>query len=187
MLVNDAEWTSCHDLRTRLHADHREVARLIDELLVTEDFEIVMRERLRDQIAVDLLATARAEEEVVYDFLAQHTAIQDELRIAFRQHEEICRLVALMQRMHGGDSHLDLVVEQLKESIQAHLHDKETVLLPEAEKTLGAERLGELGTLFYARRTALRAELHQRPPSERTPAPMRFERQQPLEESDTRF
>jgi hemerythrin superfamily protein len=151
-----------NDLRARLHADHVEIARLIDELLATEEYEISMREDLRDRIVMDLTVHARAEEEVVYDFLAQHPATQAGTQQAFHEHDEMDRLLALLDRMDGSDVNLELIVDQLKEAVQRHVHEEETELLPTGEQEIGQERLAQLIPLFNARKASVGAEMASR-------------------------
>jgi hemerythrin superfamily protein len=176
-----------NDLRARLHADHTEVSKLIDELLATDDYEIAMREDLRDQIVIGLMAHARAEEEVVYDFLAQQATTQADTQHAFTEHEEIDRLMAVIKRLDGGDSNLDLVVQQLKETVQHHVHDEETKLLPKAERDIGQERLAALIPMFNTRKASLVAELEQEASTGGTFGSPSIDRSNPLEESDSRF
>src|SRR6476619_3377129 len=78
-----------NDLRARLHADHNEVSRLIDELKSTEDHEFDMRADILNQLVIALSAHARAEESVVYRLFQDDPRLRDKTIHAFREHSQI--------------------------------------------------------------------------------------------------
>lgn len=174
------------DLRATLHADHVEVTGLLRDLLATSTDEVAQREALRDAVVRQGLVHARAEEEVVYDFLARHS-LRDELHHAFREHDELARLVALLERMDGGDPKLDLIAEQLADMLQHHVHEEETHLLLLAEAEIGRSRLAELIPAFEACKIAMLAELEEEASSRDVLDPRFVGRRHELEESDSRF
>ena len=148
-----------NDLRARLHADHGEVAKLIDELLATGDYEIAMREDLRNQIVVGLTAHARAEEEVVYTWLQQDATTESDTRHAWREHDEIDQALAAVKAADAGDPSLKEKVEALKSVVTHHVHDEENELLPKAETRFGQAQLAQLIAPFNSRKTELMQEL----------------------------
>jgi hypothetical protein len=148
-----------NDLRARLHADHNEVGTLMDELLGSGEYEVAMREDIRDQIVVGLTVHAKAEEEVVYDYLRQNMATRDKVRHAFTEHADIDRLVSQLKVLDCEDPGMTQLVEELKQTVLHHVHDEENELLPKAEQELGREKLALLIPKFNSRKVQLRAEL----------------------------
>ncbi|MEQ1504918.1 MAG: hemerythrin domain-containing protein [Myxococcota bacterium] len=146
-----------NDLRARLHADHAEVSRLIDELLASGAYEVSMREDLRDQIVVGLTAHAHAEEEVVYDFLKVQPQTRTRTEHAIREHAEIEHLVTELASYDCSDPALTDLVTELKRVVTHHVHDEENELLPNAERDLGAPVLARLIPAFNARKMVLMA------------------------------
>lgn len=148
-----------NDLHARLHADHAELAKLLDELLGSRDYEPAMRDDIRDQIVVGATAHAVAEEEIVYDFLKQNASTRGNVEHAFREHAELDRLVVALQGMDTRDPGLEQVAEDLKRALQHHVHEEENVLLPRAEEAIGRDRLARLIPPFNSRRSQLQEEL----------------------------
>jgi hypothetical protein len=61
-------------------------------------------------------------------------------------------------RRAGADSTaLDRLLPQLMREVMHHVADEETVLLPEAERRIGQQRLNELGAQMTSRRMQLLA------------------------------
>ena len=178
-----------NDLRARLHADHTEVSTLIDELISSEDYEIALREDIRDQIVIGLTSHARAEEEVVYSWLAKDAATRSKTQHAIREHNDIDRLVHLLKTTDVGDLNFIELAKELKGTVGHHVQEEENDLLPKAEKEIGQDQLALLIPQFNARRTELMVELQleaDAADSETFRSPGR-DLENPLGESDSRF
>lgn len=178
-----------NDLRARLHADHAEVSTLLDELLASEDYEIALREDIRDQIVVGLTSHAKAEEEVVYSWLAKEAATRSKTQHATREHAEIDRLVHLLKTSDVGDANFLELATELKGTVGHHVQEEENDLLPRAEQDLGTDQLAQLIPQFNARRAELVRELELEADAADTDtlrSPGR-DLDNPLGESDSRF
>lgn len=178
-----------NDLRARLHADHTEVARLMDELLATEDYEIALREDIRDQIVVGLTSHSKAEEEIVYPRLQQYPATKPLTQEAITEHHAIDRVLQTLKEMDVGDPGLSQVVEDLKAKVQHHVREEENELLPKAEKEFGQAELARLIPEFNARKAELVVDLELDAATAElgTRGTGRVDRDNPLAESDSRF
>jgi hypothetical protein len=73
------------------------------------------------------------------------------------EHNEIKRLVERLRGMEPTDTQFETTLMQLMRDVMHHVADEETVLLPEAERMLGHDRLGELGAQMTKRRLQLMA------------------------------
>jgi hemerythrin superfamily protein len=168
-----------NDLRARLHADHNEVGKLIDELLASGDYEVAMRDDIRDQIVLGLTVHAQAEEEVVYDYLKQNMAVRDKVDHAFTEHAEIDRLLQQLKACDCADPGMTELVQELKQTVMHHVHDEENELLPKAEERIGKETLARLIPKFNSRKVQIQQEL------ERTALPRMADN--PLGETSSQF
>src|SRR5262245_15113220 len=146
-----------NDMRARLHADHDEIARITSELLAATD--PASQEQLRDQLVTGLTVHLRAEEDVVYNALSQRPATAGLTLHAYREHDDIERLVGELRLVDPGDPALRGCAERLRDSVTAHVHDEENEFLPQAERELGKEHLASLIPMFNARRVEIGQEL----------------------------
>jgi hemerythrin superfamily protein len=179
-----------NDLRARLHADHSEVAKLIDELLASEDYELALREDIREQIVVGLTSHSKAEEEIVYSRLQQYPATQRLTQEAIVEHDGIDRVLQTLKEMDVGDPGLSQVVEDLKAKVQHHVVEEENKLIPQAEKEFGQTELARMIPQFNARKAELMVDLELESALADdlgTRGAGRIDRDNPLAESDSRF
>jgi hemerythrin superfamily protein len=176
-----------NDLRACLHQDHSEVAKLIDEMQSTGDEEVPIREDIRDDIVVKLTAHARAEEEVVYEYLMRWAQTQGETDHAFDEHDEIDRVLDVLRSMDCSDPALMDVVRDLKDAVTRHVHDEENKLLPKAEKEIGREELAKLIQPFVARKQEMIPDIVRDQEVWSAPTPVVGGMSNPLSESDSRF
>jgi hypothetical protein len=68
---------------------------------------------------------------------------------------EMRRVIAELRNTDPRDSRHDELVFELMRDVVHHVADEETVLLPEAERSLSKDRLSELGTEMTKRRLQL--------------------------------
>jgi hypothetical protein len=71
------------------------------------------------------------------------------------EHDEMRRLIAELRATRPLDQRHDQLLHELMRDVMHHVADEETVLLPEAERAFGADRLNELGAQMTKRRLAL--------------------------------
>lgn len=141
-----------NDLRARLHADHAEVSRLIDELLATDDVDVSSRDDLKVQIIIQLTAHAKAEEEVVYTYLRQDEQLRAAVDDGVREHQEIDDALRDLETLDAGDQALEVVLRELKSSVDHHVQEEESEVLPRAERVFGQQALVALIPTFNQRR-----------------------------------
>jgi len=71
------------------------------------------------------------------------------------EHDEMRQLIAQLRASKTIDERHDQLVMELMRAVLHHVADEETVLLPSAEKLLGAEQLGDMGIQMSKRRLQL--------------------------------
>lgn len=113
------------------------------------------KEALAKTICLSLEIHAQLEEEIFYPALrsADDTQVEEN----YREHAEMKRLIAEVRAAEPGTPQYDALVMQLMRDVIHHVADEETILLPDAEARLGAERLAELGAQMTRRRFQLAA------------------------------
>ena len=97
---------------------------------------------------------AQLEEEIFYPALRQAAGDDPVLEKSGAEHNEMRSLIQLLLEMSPADDGYDGTFHALMRTVMHHLADEEAVLLPEAERTMGA-RLNELGAQMMRRRIQL--------------------------------
>ena len=119
------------------------------------DARVQTRKALANAICMALEIHAQLEEEIFYPALrgvVSDTAVLDK---SVPEHAEMKRLIGKLRGMEPEDTEFDATLMELMRDVMHHVADEETVLLPEAERALGPERLGELGAQMTKRRFQL--------------------------------
>ena len=97
---------------------------------------------------------AQLEEEIFYPALHQAVGADPVLDKVGPEHNEIRSLILRLREMSPEVDAYDGTFHALMRTVMHHLADEEAVLLPEAERTMGA-RLHELGAQMMRRRIQL--------------------------------
>lgn len=113
------------------------------------------RQALVNTLCLALEIHAQLEEEIFYP--AMRTVEQGEpvLEKSVPDHNEMRRLIAKLRASTPEAADYDDTVMELMRDVLHHVADEETVLLPEAERLLGKEKLCELGAQMTKRRLQL--------------------------------
>ena len=150
-----------NDLRARLHADHNEIDRLIDELKSTEAHEYDLRVDILNQLAIALTAHERAEEMVVYRMIQDDPRLRDKIDHAFREHREIDQALDLLDLIKPSDPSFLEKVNALQQCVEQHVHDEEGDLLPKAESVIGRDYLARVIPAFNERKRELAEKIRE--------------------------
>ncbi len=110
---------------------------------------------LADTICLALEIHAELEEEIFYP--AMKPFARSEIAKSVPEHDEMRRLIGALRAMDASDPEFDDTLMMLMREVLDHVAHEETVLLPDAERRLGRERLSELGAEMTQRRLALSA------------------------------
>ena len=97
---------------------------------------------------------AQLEEEIFYPALRQAAGADPVLDRSGPEHNETRGLVAQLRQMSPEDPDFDRTFHALMRTVMHHVADEESVLLPEAERRMGAQ-LAELGAQMTRRRMQL--------------------------------
>jgi hemerythrin superfamily protein len=97
---------------------------------------------------------AQLEEEIFYPALRQAAGADPVLDKSGPEHNEMRALIEELRQMSPDDAGYDRSFHALMRSVIHHVADEESVLLPEAERTMGSQ-LNELGAQMTRRRMEL--------------------------------
>jgi hemerythrin superfamily protein len=115
------------------------------------------RKALANSICLALEIHAQLEEELFYPALRGVVTEDNVLDKSVPEHNEMRRLIERLRGMEPSDLEFDATLMELMRDVMHHVADEETVLLPQAERLLGDERLSEIGAQMTKRRLQLMA------------------------------
>ncbi len=129
------------DAAAVLKRQHDENRRLLQDLAVAEgDTRRTIFLRLADALA----AHATVEERLLYPEMAR-SEVGDLARDAVEEHLVVKRLLADMLETRLSDEVFDSKLRVLEDEVTRHVEEEEAILLPQARKLVGRERMAELG------------------------------------------
>lgn len=131
-----------------LTADHREVEAMFIELETlmktrsgTED---ELRKDLADQITIELVRHAVAEEVAVYPMVKEKVS-EEEAERAKREHAEAEETMKRLESLDSEDATFDQEIRKLMNEIREHVAEEEGEMFPRMREVFTPEELTELG------------------------------------------
>lgn len=113
------------------------------------------RQALVNTLCMALEIHAQLEEEIFYPAMRNVEQGEPVLEKSVPEHAEMRRLIAKLRASNPDAGDYNDTVMELMRDVLHHVADEETVLLPEAERLLGKEKLCELGAQMTKRRLQL--------------------------------
>ena len=114
-----------------------------------------VKKALAETICDALEIHATLEEEIFYPVMRRLDPSDATVQKAEPEHDEMRRFIRELRATMATDSRHDAILHDLMRDMMHHVADEETVLLPAAERLLGADRLNELGAAMTRRRLEL--------------------------------
>jgi hemerythrin superfamily protein len=114
-----------------------------------------VKKALAETICTALEIHATLEEEIFYPVVRQINGSEPVIQKSAPEHNEMRRVIAELRATGPTELRHDELVMELMRDVIHHVADEETVLLPEAERLLGKDRLSELGVQMTKRRLEL--------------------------------
>ena len=121
----------------------------------TRDKRPSVKKALAETICDALEIHATLEEEVFYPVMRTKARDQKVMEKSEPEHDEMRAVIAELRRTDSKSPRHDDLVFELMRDVVHHVADEETVLLPEAERSLSKDRLSELGAQMTKRRLEL--------------------------------
>ena len=114
-----------------------------------------VKKALAETICTALEIHATLEEEIFYPVMRELEGSDPTMLKSEPEHNEMRRLIAQLRATSPTDAKHDRLVHELMRDVIHHVADEETVLLPDAERSLSRDRLSELGAEMTRRRLQL--------------------------------
>lgn len=121
----------------------------------TSDKRPSVKKALAETICDALEIHATLEEEFFYPAMRPKAHDQKVMEKSEPEHDEMRAVIAELRRTDPKSPRHDELVFELMRDVVHHVADEETVLLPDAERTLSKDRLSELGAQMTKRRLEL--------------------------------
>lgn len=135
---------------TMLSSEHREVAKLFDELEKTTEKSGQKRKELFSRLDTVLSAHAEFEEERVYPLLEEKKSAQATALEAVEEHIQIKRLLGELRDLDPQDAHWTAKMTVLMENVRHHMKEEEDEAFPLLKKAASSSELVELGEKYQA-------------------------------------
>lgn len=125
-----------------IKADHRKVEQLFQQF---QQGQGPQKQQLVEQICQELTIHAQLEESIFYPAvqqkLGQGSSLVQEAR---KEHDEIKQKIQQLRSGSGNGTKVDAMVSQLMSTVQHHVQEEESQMLPQAQQQLGSQ-LDQLG------------------------------------------
>lgn len=133
-----------------IKADHRKVEQLFKEFEGLGERATKSKQKIADQICLELQLHAHIEEQVFYPVLREKCQAEEIVLEGYEEHETVKFVIEELQGIGPDHERFDVRVKVLKELVEHHVEEEEETMLPLAEKLLGKDVLIELGQQMEA-------------------------------------
>ena len=137
------------DVVELIKSDHREVERLFDLL----QKQPATRSLNCPVLCALLIAHSRAEESQVYPVAKSEAGETDEVAHSQGEHAEAEHMLEQMTAMDPESAEFGAALEELIKSVNHHVEEEESRVLPGMQQRLSEDRRAELAEAFVAART----------------------------------
>ena len=114
-----------------LKEDHQKVKGLFEEFKAAEDAKT--KQRIVDTAVTELEVHAKLEEGLIYPAIRPELDEGDLMDEALEEHHVVHLLIAELKKMKPRDDRFDAKFTVLGESVQHHIKEEESQMLPKAE------------------------------------------------------
>jgi hemerythrin-like domain-containing protein len=136
-----------------LRRDHREVKKLLAELVPTTDRAVRTRTRLFDRLETALTAHEIIEEEIFYPALREHPKAREIVLEGYEEHNVVDTLLGELGRLPVTDQAWGAKAKVMAENLQHHIQEEEREMFAQARSLFDAAELAELGRRMEARKS----------------------------------
>lgn len=130
----------------RLHEDHEKVSQLIRNLRDGGDGSEKTRRDLCGKIKDELEAHTSFEEEVFYPAVRKQSEdAEEQVNEAIEEHNEVEQILQQIENLDPSDDEFSELVEELEDSVAAHVRREEDEIFPIARQALDEEEGERMG------------------------------------------
>lgn len=127
------------EITALLKEDHREVESLIAQLESGADKDTFLKLKSALELHTEI------EENIFYPALEGIDETDELVSDAYQEHDEVDELLTEMSGADINSDEFQILLQQLKDSINHHVQEEENELFPQSEEILGAETLDRMG------------------------------------------
>jgi hypothetical protein len=139
---------------TMLENDHQKVSRLFEEHERAAGAD--GKKAVFDQISDELTVHAELEEQIFYPAVREASPKGDEtVQEGYEEHAEVKALLAELSVLEADDEEYVRKFAELRSDVEHHVAEEEGEMLPEAERSLGQDRLQAVGARMQVLRQSL--------------------------------
>lgn len=142
-----------------LENDHAKVAGLFAKIEKTQD--ATQREKLFDELAMELTIHTTVEERIVYSRLYEEDEMHEDVAEAREEHRHVSMLLKDMAELSPDSEDWTAKCTVLKEMVEHHVEEEETEMFPKARQLLSKDDTQEMAQTFEGEKEALLEGLSQ--------------------------
>jgi len=132
------------DVYQVLKEDHREVAKMLEQLSKSSERSIKTREQVFVKLKEALIAHSKAEEKIFYSSINRADA-KSLVSEAKHEHHEVERLLMEMEKIDVSSPEWMSMLKELKKNVEHHVKEEESQIFKQAHKLISDEEADTLG------------------------------------------
>jgi hemerythrin superfamily protein len=142
---------------TMLTRDHRLVSGMIATLEMTPRLNSMVRRRLFEQIRMNVMVHAQAEEEILYPVMRNLMFMHGESKVdeSYLEHQEVKDLLNGLATMDPNTDAFDNKFDNFKSRIQYHVEEEEGGMFQVVRQRMSTEEQERLGKRIHDRKISL--------------------------------
>lgn len=129
------------DVIKLLETDHREVEDLMQK---AESTSGAAKQQVVTKIISELTLHSEVEEQIVYPAMRE-AGLDDLVREAEQEHQQVKELLAQLETMDGGTNDVDPLLQELKGNVEHHVEEEESEAFPKFRQAVDQATLESLG------------------------------------------
>jgi hemerythrin superfamily protein len=144
-------WRKPVDGIVLLKEDHKTVEKLFKQFEKTGDEAYDDKRKIADQVIEELTSHTWIEEEIFYP-AAREAAPDDKDQVleSVEEHHVVLWMLSELKDLDPADERFDAKMTVLMENVRHHVEEEEKEWFPDVRKTMGRNRLVELGEQMAA-------------------------------------
>lgn len=147
-------------IQKTIKKDHENIRNLLKELEKAIKNEDANRDAIFDQLAKEVIAHSKAEEDVLYEALIKENKEKMNEKVAEGKEEHHLAeiLIQEMKALNSKDSQWEAKFEVLKENLKHHLTEEERDILPQSKGMIDKKEATQLSEEFQDEKETKRVE-----------------------------
>jgi len=136
------------DIYSRLQRDHESVERIFEQISSSISVDVPERQHHFNELKKSLTQHSKAEDEVFYAALRQHSEAQGLMQESEKDHKRIETLLNELDHLEVSDPQWRTKLQSLKVVVEQHVHQEEGPVFTKAKALLTETQAREMGEQF---------------------------------------